>query len=246
MKPRPPIFAGLVVAAALYLALPRPLEARGIVTQAPHPGTVPGKDTWLQNTNNPPPAQQGQTPTPFPGPVPPPLPGHPNGESSGQNGSNAPAPAFGDQAQLPTLLNRATHLIGLTVKNPQNQVLGKIRDLIIDFKTSRVPYLVLEKAGRTHGDGTGSELAIPLNHFSPSPDKKSLLLNADLSLVESAAGFSGDNFPAMNNPAFGAAPEPMRREILIIPVPVNPDQNPQDQHDAIPPSPKHGPKIENP
>jgi sporulation protein YlmC with PRC-barrel domain len=140
----------------------------------------------------------------------------PTGNPSGQGTAVTPAPS--DQSQAPDPVNRASHLIGMTVKNQQNQTLGKIKDVVLDLQNSRVSYVVLQKAGQTQG--TGSNLAIPLSHFTPSADRQSLILNSDLGRIENSTGFSDNNLPAMSDPAFGAQPEqPVRREILIVPIP---------------------------
>jgi|GEM_PF-3364965 sporulation protein YlmC with PRC-barrel domain len=232
-------FTGLAVA-TLGLLAPSHLEARGITIQ-PAPAIQPGTGAPDKPDSQPNPNPGPGTPG-TPGPA---VPGNSGADHPSVGPGNSPAPSQGDQTEVPMPVNRASHLIGLTVKNPQNQTLGRIKDVVVDLKNSRVPYVVLEKSGRSHG--TGSELAVPLNHFSPSPDRKVLILNADKAQLQSTAGFSGDNLPSMNNPAFAADPEPPRREIFIIPVPVHPDQNNEDdQHDAIPPATKKGPKIESP
>ena len=245
------ILTGLI-AAALCLATAG-VRARGLVIR-PAPATQADSNA----ATNAPPGEPQTEPNPLPrfgepgdqGPI---IPGHPGDKSLGPGAGNGSPSNQGDQSQVPMPVNRASYLIGMTVKNPRNETLGRIKDVIIDLKSSRVPYVVLVKYGRNHG--TGSELAVPLSHFAPSADRTSLILNADRSQLDYAAGFSGDNLPSMNNPAFGAEPDSTRREIIIIPVPVhpnpeqNPDQNPEPdrkQHDTIPPHLHKGPTVERP
>jgi len=133
-----------------------------------------------------------------------------------------PAPAPSSQNRIPAAVNKASNLMGMSVVNQNNQPLGAIRDVVFDLQTGRVSYVVLEKAAR--GQGTGANIAVPLSAFTPSADKSHLVLNADQSQIQNTQGFSGNDFPDMGNPSFGAEPG-VRQEILIIPVPVNPDQD---------------------
>ncbi|MDB6067948.1 MAG: photosystem reaction center subunit [Pedosphaera sp.] len=138
--------------------------------------------------------------------------------------------------QTPTSVNKASKLIGMKVKNQNNQTLGKIKDVIIDPQSGRVDYVVMKKAGRTHG--TGKEIAVPLTAFTPSPDRSHLVLNADKSQVQNARGFSKNNLPAMDNPVYGAQPagaQPAadtQPRIYIVPVPVTPEQDQKQDKDS--------------
>ncbi len=54
--------------------------------------------------------------------------------------------------------------------------------------------------------GQDKYLAVPLNALTASPDDKHLILNADKSKVEAAAGFDRNNWPSVGNPSWGAEP----------------------------------------
>ncbi|MDB6108972.1 MAG: hypothetical protein JWR69_722 [Pedosphaera sp.] len=229
----------VLIVAALCLAIPSRLRAQDSDSQS---------DSTVQPT-----PRQGGGITIEPHPALPP--GHPSIDSDttdatpdaselGTNNSSSAA-AQNDPNQVPTPVNRASHLLGMTVKNPQNQTLGKIRDVVFDLKTGRVAYVVLAKAGRNRG--TGSDLAVPLSAFTPSADRQNLILNADRTRLQASTGFSGNNLPSMSNPAFGGqAEQPVRREILIVPVPVSPGQ--ENPHHPEKPSPDsdQSPKMDNP
>jgi sporulation protein YlmC with PRC-barrel domain len=232
MKHKISLFTGLIVA-ALCLAAPSSMRAQDSDSQSDSTTRRNGGGITLDQVL---------------------PPGHPSIDSDTTNStpdasqpgsSSSSTAAQTDPNQIPTPVNRASHLIGMTVKNPQNQTLGKIRDVVFDLKTGRVSYVVLEKAGRNRG--TGSDLAVPLSAFTPSADRQNLVLNSDRTRIQTSTGFSGNNLPSMSNPAFGAqAEQPVRREILIVPVPMSPNQ--ENPHHPSSPSPDsdQGPKTENP
>jgi len=101
-------------------------------------------------------------------------------------------------------INKASELIGMDVKNPQGEKLGDIKDVVLDFSSERVGYVVLAadpgvlQSERLH--------AVPLKAFQPSADGNSLILNADKQKLASAEGFSKDSWPSPSNPAWGAQP----------------------------------------
>lgn len=120
-------------------------------------------------------------------------------------------------ADKPTAYNKVSSLIGMTVRNPQGEELGTIKDLVVDFQSGQVSYAVL--ARRTGLLGTTEKLfAVPLNAFSPTRTERStsttwpsfntsgLVLNADKKSLETAQGFPSDQWPSVNNPSWGAAP----------------------------------------
>ncbi len=182
----------------------------------------------------------------------------PHGHGLGQSDSSAPdrellptpSAVPPNEAEVPSPVNQASHLLGMTVKNPQNQTLGRIRDVVFDIKDGHVAYVVMAKSGRAHG--TGADLAVPLTSFTPSADRKSLILDTDKRSVQNSPGFSGNNMPPINDPVFGASNEGSgHHDIIIVPVPApsqDSNENPQDknQHEELSPQTDQGPKIENP
>ncbi|MEW6156003.1 MAG: PRC-barrel domain-containing protein [Verrucomicrobiota bacterium] len=98
--------------------------------------------------------------------------------------------------------NKASGLIGMQVKNHQNENLGEIKDLVIDLPSGKVSYAVLAVGGFL---GIGEKLlAIPPSAFTVSGDDRMLMLNADKSKIESAPGFARTNWPDVRNPSWGA------------------------------------------
>src|SRR5437868_14949915 len=50
------------------------------------------------------------------------------------------------EKESPASIDRASHLIGMKVKNQKDETLGTIRDVVFNVDNSRVAYVVLEKA----------------------------------------------------------------------------------------------------
>lgn len=98
--------------------------------------------------------------------------------------------------------HRASKLIGMNVKNQQNESLGEIKDLVVDMESGRISYAVLGTGGLL---GIGEKyIAIPTSAFDYSADGDRLVLNADKAKVEQAPGFTRDNWPDVESPAWGA------------------------------------------
>lgn len=88
---------------------------------------------------------------------------------------------------------RASKLIGMKVKNPQGETLGKIDDLVVDVNNERVHYAVLASGGVM---GVGSKLfAYPVNLLREGADKEELVLNVDKEKLKQAPGFERKNWP---------------------------------------------------
>ena len=70
---------------------------------------------------------------------------------------------------------RASKLIGSEVRNPQNEKLGKIEDLIVDTKSQTAHYAILSFGGIA---GIGDKLfAYPVEMLQRTADKDELLLD---------------------------------------------------------------------
>lgn len=118
------------------------------------------------------------------------LPGDNANASAAETTSNLPgAPSDG---------NKASHLIGMEVRNAQHEDLGEIQDLVVDLQTGRITYAVLSVGGFL---GIGEKyIAVPPSAFSYSPTDKKLILNADKPKLTAAAGFPKTNWPDVQNP----------------------------------------------
>jgi len=98
-------------------------------------------------------------------------------------------------------MHKASEISGMNIKNPQNENLGEVEDLVIDLHSGRVIYAVVSSGGFL---GVGEKLlAVPPSAFSPAPDHKHLVLNADKEKLKAAPGFDKKNWPNMANATWG-------------------------------------------
>src|SRR5439155_9897934 len=93
--------------------------------------------------------------------------------------------------------NKASELIGMTVKNRQDEKVGDIKDLIVDLHSGRVAYAVLSSGGIL---GIGNKLvAVPARSFEYSEADKKLVLNVDKETLANAPRFDKDHWPDIND-----------------------------------------------
>lgn len=89
----------------------------------------------------------------------------------------------------------------MQIRNPLDERLGWVKDVVLDLQSGHVAYIVLSTGGFRP-----KYLAVPPSAFVASPGEKCLVLNADREKVRRAAGFSKDNWPNMATPSWGAEP----------------------------------------
>jgi sporulation protein YlmC with PRC-barrel domain len=128
---------------------------------------------------------------------------HQYGTPSSRQSSTTESSMESTAPGAPTRFNKASKLIGMAVQNEQGEKLGDIKDLVIDPEKGTVSYAVLASGGVL---GVGEKLlAVPLTAFSRSADEKSLVLQASKDNISQAESI-GNNWPAVQNPSFGAMP----------------------------------------
>ena len=133
----------------------------------------------------------------------------------------------------PTRANKASGILGMKVRNQNNQYLGYIKDLVIDWKNEQVSYAVLSTGGRPPFGGGGKLLAVPVTALTVSPDQKHLILNADKDSVAAAKGMDEKNWPSVSQPSWGA--QPFLKEEPVPPSrPRQPAKEPESEEDRIP------------
>ena len=94
--------------------------------------------------------------------------------------------------------NKASGLLGMEVRNNQNEKLGDVKDLVLDMNTGKVSYAVLAVGGFL---GIGEKLlALPPSALKVSSDQTHLTLDADRAKIEAAPGFAATSWPSVNNP----------------------------------------------
>jgi len=99
------------------------------------------------------------------------------------------------------LLSSST-MIGTSVENASGENLGKIEDLMIDWKEGKVSYAVLSFGGFL---GIGDKyFAVPLQSFkaSPHPDQHTLILNESKERLKDSPGFDKDHWPSSADNVF--------------------------------------------
>jgi sporulation protein YlmC with PRC-barrel domain len=106
----------------------------------------------------------------------------------------------------PGKFNKASSILGMDVRNQNDEHLGHVKDLVIDWKTEGVSYAVIITAPKALLGINEKLLAVPLTALTISSDQKNLVLNADKSKVEAAMGFEKNNWPSVSNPSWGAEP----------------------------------------
>jgi sporulation protein YlmC with PRC-barrel domain len=116
--------------------------------------------------------------------------------------------------------DKASGIIGMEVRNRQNEVLGEIKDLVLDINSGKVSYAVLGVGGFL---GIREKLiALPPSALQIEKDHSFLVLDADKSRIEAAPGFAATAWPNVDDPQFntywkrsstgGAAETEIRRE----------------------------------
>ena len=94
--------------------------------------------------------------------------------------------------------NKASGLLGMEIRNRQNEKLGEIKDLVMDLNSGKVSYAVLSVGGFL---GIGEKLiAIPPGSFTLSDDGSYLTVNADKARIQAAPGFAATSWPSVHNP----------------------------------------------
>ena len=101
-------------------------------------------------------------------------------------------------------VNKCSQLIGMDVKNAQGEKLGDIKDVVIDFNSGKVGYVVLDTGG---GILSSEKLhAVPLQAFQAGSEGNTLILNSDKDRLSKAEGFTKDNWPSPSSPSWGSQP----------------------------------------
>jgi len=97
-------------------------------------------------------------------------------------------------------VNKASSLIGMDVRNSQNEKLGEIKDLVLDLQSGKISYAVLSVGGFL---GIGDKyVAVPTSAFSVAADQDKLVLNADKAKIQNAPSFAKTSWPEVNSPSW--------------------------------------------
>lgn len=106
--------------------------------------------------------------------------------------------------KTPDLVHLASGLIGMEIRNAEPNRLGKVEDIVFDYKSGKIAYIVM---GRNNLLGMRQkQWAVPMSAFNPSEETRSLVLNSTVPQLEAAQGLQEGQWPAINNPTWGAQP----------------------------------------
>jgi sporulation protein YlmC with PRC-barrel domain len=95
--------------------------------------------------------------------------------------------SHGTRAERPGCAKKASDLIGMEVKNNQNEKLGKVNDLAVDVESGRIVYVILSTGGFV---GIGDTLhAVPPGALHHEVASKTLQLDADKEKLNAAPKF---------------------------------------------------------
>jgi len=101
-----------------------------------------------------------------------------------------------------TTPNKASEIIGMEVRNTENEKLGKVEDLIVDLSSGHVSYAILSMGGVL---GIGDKLVVvPANQFSYAVGEKKLTLNTSKEVLQNAPRFEKGKWPDLNDPQWDA------------------------------------------
>jgi sporulation protein YlmC with PRC-barrel domain len=99
-------------------------------------------------------------------------------------------------------LERASKLVGMAVKNPSDDKLGKVDNLVLDVEGGRLLYVIVATGGVV---GIGEELhTIPPQKFTFNSERDALQLAATKQELSSNPRFKRNEWPDFNNPAYAS------------------------------------------
>lgn len=97
---------------------------------------------------------------------------------------------------LPLRYLTASSMIGDKVHNNNDDHLGVIKDIMLDIKSGKIDYLVIEFGGFL---GIGVKyFAIPFRLLQVDPARKIFIFNQSKEALEKAPGFDLDHWPDTN------------------------------------------------
>lgn len=99
----------------------------------------------------------------------------------------------------PLVLSTST-LSGDTVRNPQGEDLGHVKDFMIDLDSGSIAYAVLSFGGFL---GMGDKLfAVPFEALTVDTERECFVLDINKERLKDAPGFNKDNWPSSPNRDF--------------------------------------------
>lgn len=98
---------------------------------------------------------------------------------------------------------KASDLVGKTVKNSKDENLGKLENIVVDANSGRILYGVLSFGGVL---GIGDKLfAIPWSSLEPTTDMDHIVLDVDKDRLKNAPGFDKSHWPDFADESFATS-----------------------------------------
>lgn len=111
-------------------------------------------------------------------------------DRSDRNDKSARSASKEEKAELK--FSKASEIIGMKVRNPQNEDLGTIKDLVVDLHSGNAKYAILSSGGIL---GMGNKLiAVPSKEFAFNKQDSTLVLNVDKDRLTNAPQFDENAF----------------------------------------------------
>jgi sporulation protein YlmC with PRC-barrel domain len=118
--------------------------------------------------------------------------GAPDTEKKDADATNRLKGAMDMREHAPHVLSAST-LIGDQVTNNAGEDLGEVKDFVLDLRTGRTAYAVLDFGGFL---GVGNKLfAVPFEAMTLNPAEKRFILDIDKQRLKDAPGFDKDDWP---------------------------------------------------
>jgi sporulation protein YlmC with PRC-barrel domain len=97
-------------------------------------------------------------------------------------------------------VQKASKLMGTSVKNRQDEKLGKVENILLDMSSGRIVAVIVSSGGFL---GMGDELsAIPPSALRFTTDRDTLQLDASKKMLSNAPHFKADQWPNFNQPGY--------------------------------------------
>jgi len=87
---------------------------------------------------------------------------------------------------------RSDELVGIDVRNPQNELLGSVDDIVMSPQSGKIAYLVIARAGFLGIDE--KYVAVPWDDFKISPNASLLVLDTSRNVMAAGPLVSHDQF----------------------------------------------------
>ena len=97
-------------------------------------------------------------------------------------------------------IQKASKLMGMAVKNHQDEELGEVENMLVDVQSGRIVAVVVSSGGFL---GMGDELsAVPPTALSFNAERDTLQLDTSKDMLSAAPHFKSDQWPDFNQPAY--------------------------------------------